>query len=283
MLLTSTFWRNDRNGFSHQGPGLIDTMIPLSPSVVRVWLPPDADCTLSISEHCFASRDHVNLIVVDKQSHLQYLMLEQAREHCAAGAGIWEWAGTATDGREPDVVLACAGDVPTLETLAAAQLLREQVPQLEVRVVNIVDLMALLQPDEHPRGFSEDRFAELFGTDLDVVMAFHGYPRAVHQLLHGRPHPERFHVRGFDEQGTTATPFDHGRAQRDEPLPPRRPGFASGASDPGGRRTGDRALRADARPSPGLRRRAPGGHAGGARLAGRRADGGAASRTRPRP
>ncbi len=214
VLLTSTCWRNDHNGFSHQGPGLIDTMIPLSPSVVRVWLPPDANTTLSIAEHCFASRDHVNLIVVDKQSHLQYLTLEEAREHCAAGAGIWEWAGTASadvsgisDG-EPDVVLACAGDVPTLETLAAAQLLRERVPSLKVRVVNIVDLMALLQPDEHPHGFSESRFAELFGTDLDVVLAFHGYPRAVHQLLHGRPHPGRFHVRGFDEQGTTTTPFD---------------------------------------------------------------------------
>jgi xylulose-5-phosphate/fructose-6-phosphate phosphoketolase len=212
VLLTSTCWRNDHNGFSHQGPGLIDTAIPLAPGVVRVWLPPDANCTLSIANHCFSSRDHVNLIVVDKQSHLQYLSLADAEAHCAEGASVWDWAGTEGstpgDPDEPDIILACAGDVPTLETMAAAQLLREYVPYLRVRVVNVVDLMALLPVDDHPHGFSEGKFETLFTRDSDVVFAFHGYPRAVHQLLHGRTNPGRFHVRGFVEQGTTTTPFD---------------------------------------------------------------------------
>ncbi len=212
VLLTSTCWRNDHNGFSHQGPGLIDTMLPLSPGVVRVWLPPDANTTLSIADHCLRSRDHVNLIVVDKQEHLQYLTLEQANEHCAAGASIWSWAGTegATPAApdQPDIVLAAAGDVPTQEVLAAAELLRHHVPYLRVRVVNVVDLMALLPHADHPHGFADDVFDGLFTADVDVVFAFHGYPRAVHQLLHGRSRPGRFHVRGFNEQGTTTTPFD---------------------------------------------------------------------------
>ncbi len=211
VLLTSTCWRNDHNGFSHQGPGLIDTAIPLSPEIVRVWLPPDANTTLSIGRHCLKSRNHVNLIVVDKQAHLQYLTIDQAEEHCAAGAGIWEWAGTEPDdGSElpPDIVLACAGDVPTLETLAAAALLRERVPYLRVRVVNVVDLMALLPENDHPHGFSDTKFDGMFTQDTDVIFAFHGYPRAVHELLHGRHNPGRFHVRGFAEQGTTTTPFD---------------------------------------------------------------------------
>ncbi|MDJ0395696.1 phosphoketolase family protein [Rhodococcus sp. G-MC3] len=212
VLLTSTCWRNDHNGFSHQGPGMIDAVVPLSPEVVRVWLPPDSNTLLSISDHCFRSRDHVNLIVVDKQPHLQYLTLEQANAHCAAGASIWEWAGTETDSNgspdEPDIVLAAAGDVPTQEILAAAQILREWVSYLRVRVVNVVDLMAMLTPGEHPHGFSDVKFVDLFTADVDVVFAFHGYPRAVHELLHGRPHAGRFHVRGFNEQGTTTTPFD---------------------------------------------------------------------------
>jgi xylulose-5-phosphate/fructose-6-phosphate phosphoketolase len=212
VLLTSTCWRNDHNGFSHQGPGLIDAMVPLSPSVVRVWLPPDANCTLSIADHCLRSRDHVNLIVVDKQSHLQYLTLAEAQQHCADGASVWPWASAEEpapgepDG--PDVVLACAGDVPTLEALAAAQLLRDHVPYLRVRFVNVVDLVALLPPDAHPHGMPAARFRALFPEDVDVVFAFHGYPRAVHQLLHGRPEPARFHVRGYTEHGTTTTPFD---------------------------------------------------------------------------
>jgi xylulose-5-phosphate/fructose-6-phosphate phosphoketolase len=209
ILLTSTCWRNDHNGFSHQGPGLIDTVIPLSPAVVRVWLPPDANCLLSIADHCLRSVDHVNLVVADKQPQLQYLTMAEADAHCAAGASVWEWAGTESEHLdEPDVVLAAAGDVPTLEVLAAADLLREWVPWLRVRMVNVVDLMALLPPDVHPHGFTEEHFRRLFTDDADVVFAFHGYPRAVHQLLHGRPRSERFHVRGFDEQGTTTTPFD---------------------------------------------------------------------------
>lgn len=212
ILLSSTCWRNDHNGFSHQGPGLIDTVIPLSPQVVRVWLPPDANCLLSVADHCLRSVDHVNLLVADKQPHLQYLTLEEAAEHAAAGASVWKWAGTehgATGkGFEPDIVLAAAGDVPTMETLAATELLRQWAPALRVRVVNVIDLMALLPQNDHPHGFSEVRFLELFTADRDVVFAFHGYPRAVHQLLHGRTEPDRFHVRGFEEQGTTTTPFD---------------------------------------------------------------------------
>jgi xylulose-5-phosphate/fructose-6-phosphate phosphoketolase len=210
VLLTSTCWRNDHNGFSHQGPGLIDTAIPLAPDVVRVWLPPDANTTLSIGRHCLDSRNHVNLIVVDKQQHLQYLSVAAAEAHCAAGAGIWDWAGTEDDDGvdPPDIVLAAAGDVPTLETLAAAALLREYVPYLRVRMVNVIDLMALLPANDHPHGFTDEMFEGLFTADTDVIFAFHGYPRAIHELVHGRREPGRFHVRGFNEQGTTTTPFD---------------------------------------------------------------------------
>jgi xylulose-5-phosphate/fructose-6-phosphate phosphoketolase len=208
VLLTSTCWRNDHNGFSHQGPGLIDSLLPLAPGVVRVWLPPDANTTLSITDHCLRSVDHVNLIVVDKQKHLQYLTLEQAHRHCADGAGIWDWASTCGPDETPDVVLACAGDVPTQEALAAVELLHQYVPELKVRFVNVVDLMALLPENDHPHGFADSRFDDLFTGDRHVVFAFHGYPRAVHQLIHGRSNPGRFHVRGFNEQGTTTTPFD---------------------------------------------------------------------------
>ncbi|EOM74916.1 phosphoketolase family protein [Rhodococcus rhodnii] len=209
VLLTSTCWRNDHNGFSHQGPGMIDALIPLSPEVVRIWLPPDSNTLLSISNHCFRSVDHVNLIVVDKQPHLQYLTLDAAEEHCAAGASIWRWASTEREGgRRPDIVLACAGDVPTQELLAAAQLLRDHTPDLVTRVVNVVDLMGLLPPADHPHGFSDEKFESLFTDDVHCIFAFHGYSRAVHELLHGRPDADRFHVRGFMEQGTTTTPFD---------------------------------------------------------------------------
>jgi xylulose-5-phosphate/fructose-6-phosphate phosphoketolase len=210
VLLTSTCWRNDHNGFSHQGPGLIDAVIPLAPDVVRVWLPPDSNTLLAVADHCFRSRGHVNVLVVDKQSHPQYLTLTEARAHAAAGASRWDWAGTENTAtpRDPEIVLACAGDVPTEETLAAADLLRNWPPELQVRVVNVIDLMALLPVADHPHGFSEDQFTDLFTDSVDVVFAFHGYPRAVHQLLHGRPNAQRFHVRGFIEQGTTTTPFD---------------------------------------------------------------------------
>ncbi len=208
VLLTSTCWRNDNNGFSHQGPGLIDTMISMSGSVVRVYLPPDANCLLWTADHCLRSRDYVNLVVIDKQPELQYLDIDAAREHCARGAGAWDWAGSASGHEDADVVLACIGDVPTLETIAAAALLREHVPELRFRVVNVVDLMAITPADVHPHGLSRDRFEELFGDTTSVVCAFHGYARALHQLLHGRPAAGRFHVHGYSEQGTTTTPFD---------------------------------------------------------------------------
>jgi xylulose-5-phosphate/fructose-6-phosphate phosphoketolase len=207
MLLTSTCWRNDHNGFSHQGPGLIDTMMSMSGHVVRVYLPPDANCLLSVADHCLRSRDYVNLIVIDKQPELQYLDIDAARAHCARGASVWEWACTSLHG-DPDIVMASAGDIPTLEALAATALLREWLPALRVRFVNVVDLMTLVPPAYHPHGLDPDAFRRLFTDTVDVVFAFHGYARALHQLLHGRPDDQRFHVHGFIEQGTTTTPFD---------------------------------------------------------------------------
>jgi len=206
VLLTSTCWRNDHNGFSHQGPGLIDTMISLRGEVVRVYFPPDANTLLTVAEHCLRSRDYVNLIVIDKQPQLQYLTYEEAVEHARVGASRWDWASNAAD--DPDVVLAAAGDIPTMEIVAAAELLRRHTPELGVRVVDVVDLMTLFPRAAHPHGLPEDDFDALFGRDLEVVFAFHGYARALHQVIHGRPHPGRFHVRGFSEQGTTTTPFD---------------------------------------------------------------------------
>ena len=215
VLLTSTCWRNDHNGFSHQGPGLIDSMLPLSPGVVRVWLPPDANTTLSIMDHCLRSTDHVNLIVVDKQPHLQYLTLDEAHRHNAAGAGIWEWASSCPDGERPDIVLACAGDVPTQEALAAAELLRDHVPDLKVRFVNVVDLMALLPENDHPHGFADSQFDALFTADRDVVFAFHGYPRAVHQVIHGRSEPGAVPRPRLQRAGHDDHAVRHGRAQPD--------------------------------------------------------------------
>src|ERR1700686_572692 len=207
VLLTSTCWRNDHNGFSHQGPGLIDTVMAMSGDVVPVYLPPDANCLLSVADHCFTSRNYVNLIVIDKQLELQYLSMDDAIKHCARGASTWAWASNHGDG-EPDVVLGCAGDIPTLETLGAAALLREYVPDLRFRVVNVVDLLAMSPAPFHPHALSPESFAELFTDDVDVVMAFHGYARAFHQVVHGRPNAARFHVRGYNEHGTTTTPFD---------------------------------------------------------------------------
>jgi xylulose-5-phosphate/fructose-6-phosphate phosphoketolase len=207
ILLTSTCWRNDHNGFSHQGPGLIDVMLSKRGTVARIYLPPDANCLLSVADHCFRSRNYVNLIVIDKQPQLQWLDIESARAHCARGASVWDWAGNAA-GAEPDVVLAAAGDIPTLETVAAAWWLRRHAPELKVRVVNVVDLMTLFMPDQHPHGMDRASFTSLFTDDKPVIFAFHGYQRAVHEIVHGRPNPGRFHVRGFNEQGTTTTPFD---------------------------------------------------------------------------
>jgi xylulose-5-phosphate/fructose-6-phosphate phosphoketolase len=207
ILLTSTCWRNDHNGFSHQGPGLIDTVLSKKGTVARIYLPPDANCLLSVADHCFRSRNYVNLIVIDKQPQLQWCDVETARAHCARGASVWEWAGTPGAGPS-ELVLACAGDVPTLETVAAAWLFRKYAPDIRIRVVNVVDLMTLFTPDAHPHGFDLATFEELFTADKPVIFAFHGYQRAIHELIHGRPEPERFHVRGFNEEGTTTTPFD---------------------------------------------------------------------------
>ncbi|GGM41132.1 phosphoketolase [Dactylosporangium sucinum] len=208
VLLTSTAWRNDHNGFSHQGPGLIQVVLTQRGDIARVYLPPDANCLLSVADHCLRSRSYINLIVIDKQPQLQWLTMDEAVEHCARGAGIWDWAGTDDGSADPDIVLACAGDVVTMEAVAAARLLRERLPQLRVRVVNVVDLMTLVRPKDHPHGMSETRFKELFTDTVDVVFAFHGYPGAIHQLVHGRPDADRFRVRGFIEEGTTTTPFD---------------------------------------------------------------------------
>lgn len=208
VLLTSTCWRQDHNGFSHQGPGLIDVMLSKRGTVARIYLPPDANCLLSVADHCLRSRNYVNLIVIDKQPQLQWLDIDAAVEHCARGASVWEWASNVPEGEEPDVVLGCAGDIPTLETIAAAHWLRRHAPQLKVRVVNVVDLMSLFPREFHPHGMTASRFVELFTADRPVVFAFHGYQRAIHEIIHGHVNAERFHVRGFSEQGTTTTPFE---------------------------------------------------------------------------
>ncbi|MFY1638284.1 phosphoketolase [Solwaraspora sp. WMMB335] len=208
ILLTSTAWRNDHNGFSHQGPGLIQVVLNQRGTVSRVYLPPDANCLLSVADHCLRSKSYVNLIVIDKQPQLQWLTMDQAIEHCARGADVWPWAGTDDGSTDPDIVLACAGDVVTMETVAAAHILKERLPGMKVRVVNVVNLMTLPRPKDHPHGMSETMFTELFTDTVDVVFAFHGYPGAIHQLVHGRPDADRFRVRGFIEQGTTTTPFD---------------------------------------------------------------------------
>jgi xylulose-5-phosphate/fructose-6-phosphate phosphoketolase len=206
ILLTSTCWRNDHNGFSHQGPGLIDVILTKRGTVTRIYLPPDANCLLSVADHCLRSRDYVNLIVIDKQPQLQFLDMDTAIAHCANGASIWHRASS-DDGGEPDVVLGCAGDIPTLETVAAAWYLRQIAPDLRVRVVNVVDLMRLFPVAYHPHGTTEEQFVELFTADKPVVFAFHGYQRAIHEIVHGHPDVDRIHVRGFNEQGTTTTPF----------------------------------------------------------------------------
>ena len=208
ILLTSTCWRNDHNGFSHQGPGLIDVMLSKRGNVARIYLPPDANSLLTVSDHCLRSRNYVNLIVIDKQPQLQWLSIDEACEHAERGASTWDWASTAGPSDEPDLVLACAGDTATLETVAAAWWLRRLAPELKIRVVNVIDLMSLFAPSIHPHGMDDARFVELFTADKPVIFAFHGYQFAIHQLIHRRPHPARFHVRGFNEQGTTTTPFD---------------------------------------------------------------------------
>ncbi|MET8614779.1 phosphoketolase family protein [Streptomyces misionensis] len=206
-LLTSHVWRQDHNGFSHQDPGFVDHVLNKSPEVVRVYLPPDANTLLSVADHVLRSRDYVNVVVAGKQPCFDWLTMEQARAHCARGAGIWEWAGT-ENGGEPDVVLACAGDVPTQEVLAAAQLLRRHLPELGVRVVNVVDMTRLLPHDEHPHGMPDFEYDGLFTTDKPVIFAYHGYPWLIHRLAYRRTGHQNLHVRGYKESGTTTTPFD---------------------------------------------------------------------------
>ena len=206
-LLSSHVWRQDHNGFSHQDPGFIDHVINKRPEVVRVYLPPDANCLLSVTDHCLRSRNYVNVIIAGKQPSPQWLTMDQAVKHCTMGVGIWEWASN-DRGHEPDVVLACCGDVPTLETLAAADLLRKHLPELKVRVVNVVNLMKLHSPHEHPHALSDRDFDALFTTNKPIIFAFHGYPWLIHRLTYRRTNHKNLHVRGYKEEGTTTTPFD---------------------------------------------------------------------------
>ncbi len=205
-LLTSHVWRQDHNGFSHQDPGFIDHVANKKSDVVRIYLPPDANCLLSVADHCLRSRNYINLIIAGKQPEWQWIDIDAAVRHCAAGAGIWRWASN--DAGDPDVVMACAGDVPTLETLAAVTLLRAYVPGIRIRVVNVVDLMVLQPVSEHPHGLEDRDFDELFTTDKPVIFAFHGYPAMVHKLTYRRHNHDNIHVRGYREEGTTTTPFD---------------------------------------------------------------------------
>jgi xylulose-5-phosphate/fructose-6-phosphate phosphoketolase len=205
-LLTSHVWRQDHNGFSHQDPGFIDLVANKKSDVVRIYLPPDANCLLSVADHCLKSCNYINVIVAGKQPEWQWLDIDAAICHCQAGIGRWAWASQNDD--DPDVVMACAGDVPTLETLAAVTLLREYVPDLRVRVVNVVDLMVLQPSYQHPHGMSDSAFDELFTVDKPVIFAFHGYPALIHRLLYKRTNHDNFHVRGFKEEGATTTPFD---------------------------------------------------------------------------
>ncbi len=206
-LLTSHVWRQDHNGFSHQDPGFIDHVVNKKATVVRVYLPPDANTLLSVADHCLRSRDYVNVIVAGKQPEAQWLDMDAAIRHCTQGLGIWTWASNDADAI-PDVVMACAGDVPTLETLAAVDLLRRHAPDVKIRVVNVVDLMALQPPSEHPHGLPDADYASIFTESQPIVFAFHGYPWLIHRLTYRRPNAERLHVRGFKEEGTTTTPFD---------------------------------------------------------------------------
>ena len=206
-LLTSHVWRQDHNGFTHQDPGFIDHVVNKKADIVRVYLPPDANTLLSVADHCLRSRDYVNVIVAGKQPALQYLDMQSAIEHCTNGIGVWEWASN-DQGAEPDVVMACAGDIPTLETLAAVDLLRRHFTDIKIRVVNVVDLMSIQSSTEHPHGLSDRDFNSLFTIDKPVIFAYHGYPTLIHRLTYRRTNHDNFHVRGYKEEGTTTTPFD---------------------------------------------------------------------------
>jgi xylulose-5-phosphate/fructose-6-phosphate phosphoketolase len=206
-LLSSHVWRQDHNGFSHQDPGFVDLVANKDADIIRIYLPPDANTLLWVTDHCLHTYDRINVIVAGKQPALQWLSMQEAEAHCAAGIGIWSWAGTETSG-EPDVVMACAGDIPTLETLAAVALLREAFPDLKIRVVNVVDLMALQPREQHPHGLPDKEFDRIFTRDRPVIFAYHGYPYMIHRLAYNRANHDNMHVRGFREKGTTTTPFD---------------------------------------------------------------------------
>ncbi|QNN81906.1 phosphoketolase family protein [Brachybacterium sp. Z12] len=207
-LLSSHVWRQDHNGFSHQDPGFIDHMVNKKAEIVRVYLPPDANTLLSTYDHCLRSKQYVNVVVAGKQPGPSWLSMDEAIVHCARGLGIWDWAGTEQRGQEPEVVLACAGDIPTIEVLAAAKILREQIPELRMRVLNVVDLMRLQDDSEHPHGLSQRDFDGYFGQDIPVVFSYHGYPWLIHRLAYRHDRSSRIHVRGYKEEGTTTTPFD---------------------------------------------------------------------------
>ncbi len=206
-LLTSHVWRQDHNGFSHQDPGFIDYVMNKKADTVRVYLPPDANTLLWVADHCLRSWNRINVIVAGKQPEPQWLDMDAAIKHCTQGIGIWEWASNDRGG-EPDVVLACAGDVPTLETLAAVDIIRRHEPELKIRVINVVDLMTLQTPSQHPHGLSDADFDALFTRDKPVIFAFHGYPVLIHRLVYKRTNQGNFHVHGFEEEGSTTTPFD---------------------------------------------------------------------------
>ena len=207
-LLSSHVWRQDNNGLTHQDPGFLSVVINKKPDIVRIYLPPDANCLLSVADHCLRSRHYVNVIVSGKQPALDYLTIDEAVAHCTRGIGIWDWASTEPDDEEPDVVLACAGDIPTLESLAAADLIRQHLPEIKVRFVNVVDMMRLLPESIHPHGLPDAEFNALFTEDRPVLFAWHGYPATIHRLTYRRDNHSNFHVRGYMEEGTTTTPFD---------------------------------------------------------------------------
>ena len=206
-LLTSHVWRQDNNGFSHQDPGFIDHVVNKKADVVRVYLPPDANTLLSVADHCLRSRNYVNVIVAGKQPEWQWLDMKSAIQHCTEGIGIWDWASN-DEGVEPDVVMACAGDVPTLETLAAVDFLNRHLPDLKIRVVNVVDLMTLQSQSEHPHGLPDHEFDSIFTKSTPIIFAFHGYPTLIHRLTYRRTNHSSIHVRGYKEEGSTTTPFD---------------------------------------------------------------------------
>ena len=207
ILLTATVWRQDHNGFTHQDPGFLDVVANKSPEVVRIYLPPDGNCLLSVTDHCLRSVNYVNVIVADKQDHLQFLDMEAAIEHCSKGLGIWDWASN-DQGSMPDVVMACCGDVPTLESLAATALLRQHLPDLKIRFVNVVDLFKLIAEVDHPHGISDAQYTAIFTSDRPIIFNFHSYPFLIHRLTYKRPGQLNLHVVGYNEKGNIDTPLE---------------------------------------------------------------------------